>query len=69
VHVPYNGSAPAVAAVVAGQGIPGFDLDAWYGIVAPAGTPADVAAVLRDALSAMLRSPEFRQRLELKAAP
>ena len=49
---------------VAEQGVPGFDLDAWYGIVAPAGTPSDIVAKLRGALSEMLRTPDFRQRLE-----
>jgi tripartite-type tricarboxylate transporter receptor subunit TctC len=48
---------------VAEQGFPGFTLDAWYGIVAPAGTPAEVVATLSKALSEMLRSPEFRQRV------
>ncbi len=36
----------------------------WLGIVAPAGTPADVVAKLRAALTHIAAMPEFRQRLD-----
>ena len=49
---------------IAEQGFPGYRLDAWYAIVAPAGTPAEALTTLRNALSEMLRAPDFRQRLE-----
>ncbi len=50
---------------VAEQGLPGYAIDAWYGLVAPAGLPANVAAALRDALAKVQRSPAFRNRVEL----
>src|SRR5690606_15260771 len=31
-------------------GLKGFDVSGWYGILAPAGTPADVIAKLNDAI-------------------
>ncbi len=56
-------SAPELP-TVAEQGIPGFAIDAWYGIVAPAGTPPEVIAKLASALREALQSPEVRQRFD-----
>ena len=56
-------SAPEIP-TVAEQGIPGFAIEAWYGIVAPAGTPADVVAKLAGALREALQSPEVQQKFE-----
>jgi tripartite-type tricarboxylate transporter receptor subunit TctC len=47
---------------VAEQGIAGFAIDAWYGIVAPVGTPPDVVTKLAGALRETLRSPEVQQK-------
>ena len=45
-------------------GVPGFDnVGAWFGIVAPAGTPADVVARLNSAIDRSLAKPEVRDRL------
>ena len=49
---------------VAEQGIPGFAIEAWSGIVAPAGTPPEVVAKLSSGLSQALLAPEVRQRFE-----
>lgn len=38
--------------------IPGFAIDTWWGLVAPAGTPADVVAILNQHFVQALRSPE-----------
>ncbi len=40
----------------------GFAIDTWWGLVAPAGTPADVLARLNQAFVSALQSPETRQR-------
>lgn len=48
---------------VAESGYPGFEADQWYGIVAPAGTPADVVARLNAAINKALVSPEVAQQL------
>ncbi|WP_166676707.1 Bug family tripartite tricarboxylate transporter substrate binding protein [Paraburkholderia caballeronis] len=45
------------------QGYPELARSAWYGLVAPAGTPPAVLKVLSDAVSAALDQPETRQRL------
>ncbi len=62
------GSARRVAQIpdvptLAEQGLPGFEAENWYGIVAPAATPAPVVARLHAALTAALRSPEVLRAL------
>jgi tripartite-type tricarboxylate transporter receptor subunit TctC len=42
---------------------PGLSLTNWYGFLAPAGTPAPVAATLRQALRKAFDDAEVRQRL------
>ncbi len=56
-------SAPAIP-TVAEQGIPGFAIEAWYGVVAPAGTAPDVVAKLAGALREALQSPEVARRFD-----
>ena len=43
--------------------IPGFDWQAWQGIVAPAGTPRDIVTRLSAELQKIQASPEFRAQL------
>ena len=40
----------------------GFEIDTWWGLVAPAGTPTDVIAKLNAAFVAALNSPEAKTR-------
>ena len=42
---------------IAEAGVPGYEASAWYGLLAPAGTPAPILARLQDALAAV-RTPE-----------
>jgi len=42
--------------------IPGFAIDTWWGLVAPAGTPRDVIAKLNKAFVAALNAPETQTR-------
>jgi tripartite-type tricarboxylate transporter receptor subunit TctC len=42
--------------------IKGFAVDTWWGLVAPARTPADVIAKMNTAFVAALRSPEVKTR-------
>ncbi len=45
-------------------GIPQFDLRIWNGLVAPKGTPRPVLDKLAAALSQVIDSPEFKDRIE-----
>jgi tripartite-type tricarboxylate transporter receptor subunit TctC len=45
-------------------GLKGFTDEAWYGLVAPKGTPPDVVAKLTDAMKKALANPELRGKLE-----
>jgi len=43
-------------------GVPGFYMESWYGLVAPAGTPAPILAKLNQALGKALQDPELRKK-------
>jgi tripartite-type tricarboxylate transporter receptor subunit TctC len=45
-------------------GIKGFNLDAWAGLVAPAGTPPEVIAKLNGALRKIIDSPEVQAKFK-----
>ena len=45
-------------------GLKGFDIQTWYGILAPAGTPPAVVAKLNTEILKVIRSPEFIQRMK-----
>ncbi|MPT41709.1 MAG: tripartite tricarboxylate transporter substrate binding protein [Achromobacter sp.] len=45
-------------------GVPGMYASAWYGIVAPAGTPEDVVRRLNQEVNAVVADPAMKQRME-----
>ncbi len=55
---------------LAEAGLPGFDIGTWFGVLAPAATPAAVTTKLSDAMRQVINSPEFRARMaEIGAEP
>ena len=42
---------------------PGFEVNSWYGLSAPAGTPTDIRDKIYAAIAKVLRSPEIIERL------
>ncbi|HWT09331.1 MAG TPA: tripartite tricarboxylate transporter substrate binding protein [Roseomonas sp.] len=62
-----NASLPDVP-TVAEQGLPGFEATAWFGVLAPAATPAPIVQRLGAELNAIALDPAFRQRMEAVGA-
>lgn len=48
---------------VAESGLPGYDVVAWHGLVAPKGLPPAILAKLNEALNAGLKTPELVAKL------
>ena len=46
------------------EGITGFDVANWYGVMAPAGTPRELVARLNADINKAMQVPEVRARLE-----
>ena len=46
-----------------GETLPGFEIDGWLVVVAPAGTPGDILARLNREIDQFLRKPDVQQRL------
>lgn len=55
---------------LAEAGLAGFDLGTWFGVLAPVATPKDVQARLATEMVKIIRSPEFKKRMdEIGAEP
>ena len=54
---------PAAWAALAELGLPGFEMQSWQGIFAPAGTPAPIVERLAREIGAALQSPDVRAKL------
>lgn len=53
---------------IAESGVPGFDVSAWDGIFAPAGTPQAVIDKVNAAMRKVLADPELQQQLAQRGA-
>ena len=54
---------PAIA-----EAVPGYEAIQWYGLFAPAGTPAPIVARLHKEIAAALKSPEMQKRIAADGA-
>jgi tripartite-type tricarboxylate transporter receptor subunit TctC len=43
-------------------GVPGYDMDVWYGLFAPRGTPPDVIAKIAADVTRIMRAPDMQER-------
>ena len=48
---------------IAEAGVPGFEVDNWYGFQAPRGTPAPIVAKLHAGINQALAAPDVKERL------
>ena len=62
-----NAALPEVPTLVE-QGFPDTSADNWYGLLAPARTPAPLVAKLHDAVAAALAAPDMRAKLMASGA-
>ena len=49
-------------------GVPGYEMNPWYGLLAPAGTPRAVIARLNSEVSRIVRSADMREKLAAQGA-
>ena len=47
---------------IAESGLAGYELDGWFGVLAPANTPGSVVSILHEAIASGIRSKETRDR-------
>lgn len=55
-------SLPAVP-TLAESGVPGYEVTAWFGVIAPAGVPDDILKRLNNDINQVLKMPEVRKKL------
>ena len=48
---------------IAEAGVPGYEVDGWYGLLAPAATPAAIIRRFNSELSTVVSMPEMKERL------
>ncbi|MFS0758099.1 tripartite tricarboxylate transporter substrate binding protein [Noviherbaspirillum sp. 1P10PC] len=66
-------TSPKPSALVPGvptlsQTVPGYEVEIWWGIFAPAGTPAPVVERLNQEIGAIIDTPEMRERFAQEGA-
>jgi tripartite-type tricarboxylate transporter receptor subunit TctC len=47
-------------------GLPGYDVNPWYGVLAPAGTPRDIIASLNNEIARIVRTPEVGRQFTVQ---
>lgn len=62
-----SSAAPDVP-TIAEQGMPQYSAAGWIGVVAPAKTPPEIVAKLRNAVVTALKTPQVAERLTSQAA-
>lgn len=56
-------SAPDVPTVAEAADLPGYEVDSWYGVFAPAKTPQPIIKRMRDEIAKVVNLPEIRAKL------
>lgn len=53
---------------IASSGLPGYEADTWYGVLAPARAPLDIVVRLNREINAILRTPDVKEKLAAQGA-
>jgi tripartite-type tricarboxylate transporter receptor subunit TctC len=59
---------PDVPTVEEAAGLKGFDATSWFGLLAPAGTPADIVNRIQQEVAKSLNAPEIKEKLLAQGA-
>jgi tripartite-type tricarboxylate transporter receptor subunit TctC len=51
---------------IAEAGVPGYEVDPWYGVIAPAGTPRAIIEQLNTAFARALAAPDVKEKFMLQ---
>jgi len=66
-HVPYRGEAPALTDLPdvppLSKTVPGYRADAWSGLCAPKGTPAEIVTLLNKEANLAMADPKIKERI------
>ncbi len=63
-----SGALPDLPTVAEAGPLPGFEASSWFGLLAPAGTPADVVSRLQQETAKALAQPAVKERLLAQGA-
>ena len=63
-----SGAMPELPTIEEAGKLKGFEASSWFGLLAPAGTPADVVLKLQQATAAALNSPAIKEKLLAQGA-
>ena len=58
----------AAGGTIAEAGVPGYEATSWFGMFAPAGTPAPVLATLNAAIVKVLAQPDVKKKINEQGA-
>ncbi len=58
-----NPGAPDIPTVAEALSIPDYEVDSWYAMFAPAGTPRAIIARMQETMARVIRMPDVRQKL------
>ena len=64
VTTPQRSSALPDVPTIVESGYPGFSMSTWYGVWAPAGTPAAIVQRVSSEIAAIIRAPDVRAQLD-----
>jgi tripartite-type tricarboxylate transporter receptor subunit TctC len=59
---------PDVPTIEEAAGLKGFDATSWFGLLAPAGTPADIVARIQQEVAKSLNTPAIKEKLLAQGA-
>jgi len=63
-----SGAMPELPTVEEAAGLKGFDASSWFGLLAPAGTPAEVVNRLQQETAKALSTPAIKEKLLAQGA-